>query len=218
VGGKQPGVNTKKLARKAPKKKASGKVVAKPRALPYFVHPKGMADSDTIGQGTRIWAHAHVMKGARVGAHCNIGECSFIETGAVLGNHVTIKNGVQIWDKVTCEDYVFCGPNSTFTNDMRPRVAFPVDPASFAKTLLKYGTSIGANATIVAGTVLGPHALVGAGTVVIRDVPAHALVVGNPARQIGWVCACGVNLDADLACPSCHKRFERDGAGLKPAA
>ncbi|MBI5510059.1 MAG: N-acetyltransferase [Deltaproteobacteria bacterium] len=186
--------------------------------MPYFVHPKGMADSDQIGDGTRIWAHAHVMKGATVGARCNIGECSFVETGAVLGDHVTIKNGVQVWDKVTCEDYVFVGPNATFTNDLRPRVAFPVDPALFAKTLVKYGASIGANATIVAGTTIGAHALIGAGTVVIRDVPAHALVVGNPARQVGWVCACGNNLDANLTCVACRKRFAKAADGLRPAA
>ncbi len=178
----------------------------------------GMADSTDIGEGTRIWAHAHVMKGAKVGTHCNIGECSFVESGAVLGNHVTIKNGVQVWDKVTCEDYVFCGPNATFTNDLRPRVAHPVNPNDFAKTLLKRGASVGANATIVAGTVIGQNALIGAGTVVIRDVPAHALMVGNPARQIGWVCDCGANLDSALACPACQKRYEKHSDGLAPIA
>ena len=217
AGCKQPLVSTKKKAhktrQKAPRKAAKR---AAPPALPYFVHPQGLADSEHIGSSTRIWANAHVMKGAVVGSHCNIGECSFVESGAVLGDHVTIKNGVQVWDGVTCEDYVFCGPNATFTNDLRPRVAHPA--AEFVKTRVGYGASIGANATIVAGISIGPQAMIGAGTVVIRDVPAHALMVGNPARQVGWACSCGTKLAATLVCPSCAKRYEKADTGLRPAA
>ena len=96
----------------------------------FFVHPKGLVESDDVGQSTRVWAFAHVLKGAKVGAHCNIGECSFVENGAVLGDHVTIKNGVQVWWGVTCEDYVFVGPNATFTNDHIPRSGGPSQRAS----------------------------------------------------------------------------------------
>ena len=174
----------------------------------FFVHPKGLVESDSVGEGTRVWAFAHVLPGAVVGAHCNIGECAFIETGARLGNHVTVKNGVQVWAGVTCEDYVFVGPNATFTNDLRPRAARRVDPADFARTRVGYGASIGANATVVGGTTLGIHCLAGAGSVITQDVPDYALVVGNPARRVGWVCECGQSLNKDLECTECGKFFE----------
>ncbi len=185
------------------------------RSPAFFVHPKGMADSKSIGPRTRIWAFAHVLDGAVVGSDCNICECVFIENGATLGNHVTIKNGVQVWTGVTLEDYVFVGPNATFTNDIRPRVAHPVDRADFDETLVRYGASIGANATIVAGNTVGPHAMIGAGAVVTHDVPAHALMLGIPARRVGWVCSCGEPVDeTGLACAACGKQFVRDDDGL----
>jgi acetyltransferase-like isoleucine patch superfamily enzyme len=174
-----------------------------------------MADSPSIGARTRIWAFAHVTKNAVVGSDCNIGECVFVEDGAVLGNHVTIKNGVQLWNGVTCEDYVFVGPNATFTNDLRPRVAHPLAPKDYARTRVCTGASIGANATIVAGVTIGAHALVGAGAVVIRDVPDHALVVGNPAVQKGWVCVCGGKL-VELCCAECGKQYRRQEDRLRP--
>ena len=175
---------------------------------PFFVHPQGIVDEGAqVGSRTRVWAFAHVLRGAVLGADCNICECVFIENGVVLGNHVTVKNGVQLYSGVTTEDYVFIGPNATFTNDLRPRVAHPVPLDRYAKTHLALGASIGANATIVAGHTIGRNALVGAGTVVIRDVPAHALVVGNPARQIGWVCECTAQLDESYACPACKKAY-----------
>ena len=180
----------------------------------FFVHPKGLVDSADVGEGTRVWAFAHVLKGAKVGAHCNIGECSFVENGAVLGDHVTIKNGVQVWWGVTCEDYVFVGPNATFTNDHIPRSGGPKPEGepSWERTHVGHGASIGANATIIAPVKLGSYCLVGAGSVVTRDVPPHALVMGNPAQAAGWVCNCGTRLASDLSCPSCHKRFVRIGA------
>ena len=180
---------------------------ASSEAPAFFVHPKGLAESDQIGEGTRVWAFAHVMGGARVGEGCNVGECSFVEAGAVLGDHVTIKNGVQVWSGVTCEDYVFVGPNATFTNDLRPRVRFPKDASEFAETRVCKGSTIGANATIVAGVTLGENAMIGAGSVVIRDVPAHALVVGNPARAAGWACTCGARLNGDYHCDDCKRGF-----------
>lgn len=166
--------------------------------MDYFVHERGLAESDSIGTGTRIWAFAHVMAGARVGRHCNVGGGAFIENGAVLGDHVTIKNGVQVWSGVELADWVFVGPNVTFTNDRIPRVRYPLDPSEFETTRVEEGASIGANATIVCGVVIGRSAMIGAGAVVVRDVPAHALVVGNPARRIGWVSDRGERVDETL--------------------
>ncbi|MBN1959561.1 MAG: N-acetyltransferase [Deltaproteobacteria bacterium] len=174
----------------------------------FFVHPKSIIDKGAqIGLRTRIWAFAHVLNGAIIGSDCNICDCVFIENGVILGNHVTVKNGVQLYTGVTTEDYVFIGPNATFTNDLRPRVAHPVPLDQYAKTHLAYGTSIGANATIIAGNNIGRYALIGAGTVVTHDVPAYALIVGNPGRQIGWVCECSARLDNDYKCPKCLKRY-----------
>jgi UDP-2-acetamido-3-amino-2,3-dideoxy-glucuronate N-acetyltransferase len=187
-----------------------------PRAMSdeVFVHSHGLCESDDVGPGTRVWAFAHVMKGARVGAECNVGGHAFVEAGAVVGDRVTIKNAVQIWDKCVIEDDVFLGPNMIFTNDMNPRAAFKKDPSGFLPTRVRAGASIGANATIVCGVTIGASAFVGAGTVVLRDVPDHAVVVGNPARQIGWMCACGGRLDEALACPDCDRRYRREGEGL----
>jgi acetyltransferase-like isoleucine patch superfamily enzyme len=182
-----------------------------------FVHANALCESEQVGAGTRVWAFAHVMKGAVVGAGCNIGDHAFIETGARVGDRVTVKNGVQIYDKVVIEDDVFLGPNMIFTNDLVPRVAFKNPPERFLPTRVRRGASIGANATIVCGNVIGEGALVGAGSVVTRDVPAYALVVGNPARRVGWVCACGQRLDADLRC-ACGRgyRLVDARAGLAP--
>lgn len=183
-----------------------------------FVHPKGINDSEHIGEGTRIWAFAHVMKGARIGEHCNIGEGAYIEGGAILGDYVTVKNGVCVWDLVTCENYVFLGPNAVLTNDPVPRSHpdYKGHPEKWRATLLREGTTIGANATIVCGHTLGPWCFVGAGSVVTRDVPAHALVAGNPARQLGWVCRCGQRLTEELRCPSCERAYRTAEQGLKP--
>ncbi len=171
------------------------------RATPsVFVHPSALSEGGEVGPRTRVWAFAHVMNGARVGADCNIGDHAFIETGARLGNRVTVKNAVLIWDQVTIEDEVFLGPNTVFINDLNPRAAFKKAPDEFVRTLVKRGASLGANATVVCGTTIGEHAFVGAGAVVTRDVPAHALVVGNPSRQIGWMCICGEKLGPSFTC------------------
>ena|SRR5579871_2360636 len=182
-----------------------------------FVHAKALCESDQIGPRTRIWAFAHVMKDARVGADCNICDHAFIETGARLGNRVTVKNGVQIWDKVTVEDDVFLGPNMTFTNDLMPRSAFKKPPEEFLPTHVERGATVGANATIVCGITLGEQCFVGAGSVVTQDVAPHALVVGNPARRRGWVCTCGEKLPASLAC-ECGRSYllVSEAAGLRP--
>jgi len=186
-----------------------------------FVHERGLCESESVGKGTRVWAFAHVMKGATIGEGCNVGGGAFVESGVVIGDRVTIKNGVQIYDKVTIEDDVFLGPNMIFTNDMNPRAAFKKPVDEFLPTLVKTGVSIGANATIVCGVTLGEHAFIGAGTVVIRDVPAHAMMVGNPAKQIGWMCVCGGKLgetEGTFWCADCDRNYELGELGLKAKA
>jgi acetyltransferase-like isoleucine patch superfamily enzyme len=152
--------------------------------MPYFKHPAALVESETIGDGTRIWAFAHVLPGAAVGRDCNICDHTFIENDVRVGDRVTIKCGVQLWDGVELEDDVFVGPNATFTNDMYPRSRHP--PELRPRTLIRRGASIGANATILPGTTVGVGALVGAGSVVTGDVPANAIVAGNPARIVGY--------------------------------
>jgi acetyltransferase-like isoleucine patch superfamily enzyme/dTDP-4-dehydrorhamnose 3,5-epimerase-like enzyme len=153
--------------------------------MDYFRHEHALVETTAVGRGTRIWAFAHVLPGARLGADCNICDHVFIENDVVVGDRVTVKPGVQLWDGVTIEDDVFIGPNATFTNDPFPRSKHP--PARFSRTIVRRGASIGANATILPGLVVGEKAMVGAGCVVERDVPANAVVVGNPARITGYV-------------------------------
>lgn len=153
--------------------------------MTFFKHEKALVESDKIGEGTRVWAFAHILPGASIGMNCNICDHTFIENDVVLGNNVTVKCGVQIWDGVSVADHVFIGPNVTFTNDLFPRSQ--VYPEKFEKTQLEAGCSIGANATILAGVTIGQGAMVGAGSVVTRSVPSYAIVKGNPARITGYV-------------------------------
>jgi acetyltransferase-like isoleucine patch superfamily enzyme/dTDP-4-dehydrorhamnose 3,5-epimerase-like enzyme len=150
------------------------------------LHPTALVDAGAqIGAGTRVWAFAHVLSGAVVGADCNICDHVFIEGGVQVGDRVTVKSGVQLWNGITVEDDVFIGPNATFTNDLFPRSR--VRPEEFARTLVRKGASIGANATVLAGRTIGVNAMVGAGAVVTQDVPPNAIVTGNPARITGYV-------------------------------
>ena len=142
-------------------------------------------ESSEVGPRTRVWAFAHILKGARIGADCNICDHTFIEGGAVVGDRVTVKCGVQLWDGVTLEDDVFVGPNATFTNDPFPRSGRR--PTELTRTLVRLGASIGANATLLPGVTVGARAMVGAGAVVTRDVPPRAIVMGNPAVVTGFV-------------------------------
>jgi acetyltransferase-like isoleucine patch superfamily enzyme len=151
------------------------------------------------------------MAGARVGRDCNVCDHAFVESGAVVGDRVTIKNAVSIWDLVTIEDDVFLGPNAAFTNDLNPRAEVKKGRGGLTPTLVRRGATVGANATIVCGTTLGSYSFVAAGAVVIRDVGAHMLVAGNPARQIGWICACGERLGDDFCCAGCGRRFDPFG-------
>ncbi len=177
------------------------------------VHPTALCEGVNVGPGTRIWAFAHVMPGATVGANCNLCDHTYVDDGATLGDGVTVKNGVSVWDRVTLADDVFVGPNVAFTNDRVPRARpFRTDPDGYLGTLVQRGAILGANATIVCGVTIGRHALVGAGAVVTRDVPDHAVVVGSPAERIGWICVCGQRLDERLRC-RCGRTFRIDDAG-----
>lgn len=147
-----------------------------------FIHPNALVETPHVGAGTRVWAFAHLLPGSVVGRDCNICDGVFIEGDAVVGDRVTVKCGVQLWSGVTLEDDVFVGPNATFTNDPFPRSR--EYPERFARTLVRRGASIGANATLLPGITIGERAMVGAGAVVTRDVPAGAIVVGNPARVV----------------------------------
>lgn len=183
----------------------------------YFVHERALVETEDIGEETRIWAFAHVLKGARIGRDCNIGDHCFIEDDVVIGDHVVIKNGVSIWNRVRIEDGAFVGPNVAFINDLFPRSKLYRE--EYYPTLVKQGASIGANATLLGGITIGRYALIGAGAVVTRDVPDHALVFGNPARVRGYVCECSakIALTNGYAACECGRRYiyEAETGGLR---
>lgn len=185
-----------------------------------FIHPQALCESNSVGEGTRVWAFAHILPGAKVGADCNICDGVFIENDVVVGDRVTVKSGVQLWDGVTIEDDVFIGPNATFSNDKFPRSRRP--PPEFSRTLVRAGASIGANATILPDLEIGAGAMIGAGAVVTRSVPANAIVVGNPARIVGYVDANleaePVDVDAALSSDGPNDRCTRFDLGLGGAA
>jgi acetyltransferase-like isoleucine patch superfamily enzyme len=154
------------------------------------IHPTAtVEDGATIGDGTRVWHHAHVRSGAVIGAGCNLGKNVFVDSGARIGDRCKVQNNVSVYSGVTIGDEVFVGPSVVFTNDLWPRA--DSTEGEISSTVVEDGASVGANATIVCGTVLGARCTVGAGAVVTRDVEDHRLVVGNPARPAGWVCDCG---------------------------
>lgn len=181
-----------------------------------FVHQSSYVDDGAvIGSGTRIWHFCHVMPGAVIGDNCNFGQNVFIANGVKVGSNVKIQNNVSIYEGVILEDDVFCGPSCVFTNINTPRSAVN-RRGQYDQTLVKKGASIGANATIVCGHTIGEYAFIGAGAVVTRDIPAYALVFGNPAAQHGWVCSCGTRLNFNYAftstCPECQTLYVLENA------
>lgn len=184
-----------------------------PPAPEWYAHPTAEVDPDVIvGKGTKIWHFSHLLEGSRVGANCNIGQNCVVGPRVTIGTGCKIQNNVSVYTGVTLEDYVFCGPSMVFTNVFNPRAHTP-RKHEYRPTLVKEGCTIGANATIVCGCTLGRHSLVGAGAVVTRDVPDHAMVVGVPARLVGWVCYCGVRLDEAWSCPACGRCYQPKPSG-----
>lgn len=180
----------------------------------FFVHPTAEVDDTAkIGSGTKIWNQAQVRNDAVIGNDCIISKNVYVDEHVSLGNRVKVQNNVNIYHGVTIEDDVFLGPSMTFTNDMYPR-AFNSD-WRISETLVKKGASIGANATIRCGITIGEYATIGSGSVVTRDVPAHALVVGNPASRIGWVCKCGFKLDENGKCTECGQQYDLEELNKK---
>ncbi|RVU36745.1 N-acetyltransferase [Hwanghaeella grinnelliae] len=180
----------------------------------YFVHETAVVDADVeIGAGTKIWHFSHILSAVKIGENCVFGQNASVGPNVSIGSDCKIQNNVSIYKGVTLEDDVFCGPSMVFTNVLTPR-AFVNRKSEFLPTLVKKGASIGANATVVCGTVIGRYAMIGAGAVVTKDVPDHALVLGNPARQAGWVSRNGDRLGEDLVCPSTGERYSVGPDGL----
>lgn len=187
--------------------------------MEYFAHETAVVDSGCkIGKGTKIWHFSHIMPDCVIGENCNIGQNVVVSPGVVLGKNVKVQNNVSIYTGVVCEDDVFLGPSMVFTNVMNPRSAVN-RRNEYLKTTVKRGASIGANATIVCGHDIGEFAFVGAGTVVTRDVPAYALVIGNPSRQTGWMSEYGHKLKFDASgfavCPESKEKYHLENNRVK---
>ncbi len=177
----------------------------------YFVHETAVIDEGAqIGKGTKIWHFCHVMSKSKIGENCSLGQNVFVADEVVLGNNVKVQNNVSIYTGVICEDDVFLGPSMVFTNVSNPRSAV-VRKGKYERTLVKKGASIGANATIVCGHTIGEYAFIGAGTIVTKDVPAFALMIGTPARQVGWMSRYGHRLHFDenniAVCPESGEKY-----------
>lgn len=188
--------------------------MSEPLPMGPMIHPTALCESSAVGSGTRIWAFAHVMPGAVVGSSCNLCDHTYIDDGAILGDGVTVKNGVSVWEGVTLADEVFVGPNVAFTNDRVPRARpFRTPRERYQSTVVRRGAVLGANATILCGVAIGRHALVGAGALVTHDVGDHAVVMGAPARRIGWICVCGERFEVGLRC-RCGRVYTVSTSGL----
>ncbi|WP_286948022.1 N-acetyltransferase [Acetobacterium sp. UBA5834] len=181
--------------------------------MSYFVHESSYIDEDVkIGAGTKVWHFCHIQEGAEIGENCSLGQNVNIGSRVIIGKGVKIQNNVSVYEGVELEDYAFCGPSMVFTNDLTPRSKYPKGPGGFKKTLVRYGASIGANATIVCGNTIGRWAMIASGAVVTKDVKNYALMAGIPAKQIGWVCECGTPLKEGFSCEACERayRLEND--------
>lgn len=179
----------------------------------YFVHESSYIDDDVeIGEGTKIWHFCHIQRDARIGKRCSLGQNVNVSNHVKVGDGCKLQNNVSLYEGVELENDVFCGPSCVFTNDLTPRAKYPKGSAGYKKTLIKEGASIGANATVVCGHTVGKWALIGAGAVVASDVPDHALMLGVPAQQRGWVCECGQVLrqtgNSDYRCPDCGRTYQ----------
>ncbi|MGM9987350.1 MAG: DapH/DapD/GlmU-related protein [Bacillaceae bacterium] len=182
----------------------------------YFVHESSYVDDNVkIGKGTKIWHFSHILKGAVIGENCSLGQNVNIGNNVVIGNGCKLQNNVSVYEGVVMEDYVFCGPSMVFTNDLTPRAKYPKGSAGYKKTLLKEGSTVGANATIVCGHKIGRWAMIAAGAVVTKNVLDYALMAGVPAKRIGWVCECGEILEDGLKCMSCGREYIESEEGLK---
>lgn len=182
----------------------------------FFVHESSYIDDDVqVGEGTKIWHFCHIQKGAKIGNKCSLGQNVNVANNVIIGNGVKIQNNVSIYEGVELEDYVFCGPSMVFTNDLTPRSKYPKGTEGYKRTLVKYGATIGANATIVCGNTIGDWSMIAAGAVVTKDVPAYALMVGVPAKQIGWVCECGNPLKDNYKCSKCNRKYTVENSKLK---
>ena len=187
----------------------------------WTAHPSAIVDDGaTVGDGTRIWHFVHVSPGARIGERCSLGQNVYVGNDVSIGHNVKIQNNVSVYDAVTLEDDVFCGPSMVFTNVYNPRSAV-TRKNEYRRTLVKRGATLGANCTIVCGSTVGEYAFVGAGAVINRDVPAFALMVGVPARQVGWMSRFGERLplplkgDAEATCPHTGERYRLDGGVVR---
>lgn len=184
--------------------------------MAVFVHETARVDEGAaIGDGTRVWHFCHIQSGAVVGEGCSLGQNVNVAANVRIGDGCRIQNNVSVYEGVELEDWVFCGPSCVFTNDLTPRAKYPKGSQSRVRTLVRRGASIGANATVVCGNTVGEWAMVGAGAVVTRDVPGHALVLGVPARQVGWACECGAVLPAGLECGECGRKYREAECGLE---
>lgn len=183
--------------------------------MSFTIHPSSYIDENvTIGDNTKIWHFCHIQKGAIIGDNCSLGQNVNISNNVKIGNGVKIQNNVSVYEGVVIEDYVFCGPSCVFTNDLTPRAKYPKGSTAYLKTIVHTGASIGANATIVCGNSIGKWALIGAGATVVSNVKNHAIMVGVPARQIGWCCECGKTLDKSLLCSECKREYLENEEGL----
>lgn len=191
-----------------------------------YIHPSAQVETSNVGRGTYIWAYTHVMDRVAIGENCRIGEHCFVESGVVIGSNVTIKNGNMLWEGVVLEDGVFVGPQVSFTNDSYPRSPRLPEAASryegkdwLKPTVVRYGASLGAGSIVLAGVTINEYAMVGAGAVVTKDIAAHALVVGNPARFVRWVCRCGQPLGLEnsrAGCAVCNTMYTVTPESIQP--